>query len=96
VNSTWKIKAIHAFTYFAGIVASMDMTFGSAQSPIIMITLTRQGPPFMRTRRLKPTSKAASKKVAADIHMGNLENLQLVVRLSGLPNRDLRRKKGLS
>jgi hypothetical protein len=77
-------------------VANLDMTFGLAQSPIIKIALTKQGPSFMRTRSLMPTNKAALKEVAVDIHVARSKSLQLVVRLSGLPNRNLGRREVLS
>ena len=74
---------------FAGIVGNLDTTFVLAQKPVIKIALTRQGLPFVRTRSLMLTNKAAPKEVAMDIHMANLENLQLVVRLSNFRNRNL-------
>jgi len=67
----------------AGIVANLDTTFNPAQSPVIKITLTRQGHPTTRTRILVPANQAVPGEVVLDTRVANLESLQLVVRLSG-------------
>ena len=86
VNSTWKIKAIHAFT--------SDLTCWNcgkpghnlcscAQSPVTKIALTRRGHPTARARSLVPANQAVPGEVVLDTRVASLESLQLVVRLSG-------------
>jgi len=75
-------------------VANLGMTFDLVPRPVIKIALTRQGLPFVRTRSLMLTNKAAPKEVAMDIHMANLENLQLVVRLSNFRKQESGMKGG--